>query len=191
MRWPEGWRVLATLSGVVFVMACAIVAIEGVSEPGVRMLVRASARSSALLFFTSFAAPGVGALCWGAASDWLKRNASPIFLAFGFSHFVHLVALALWASLFADSFFEHVRPTAVVLGGSLYVLIGFMCIRALLSASKRRGWVGRVEGVGGFVLWAAFALVYVSHALSGALYALLGFVAMASLALRLAPRSRW
>jgi len=181
---------MIALSGLVFAMACSIVAIEGVTEPSVRMLVRASARSSAILCFTSFAAPGVGALRLGAAGDWLNRNASAIFLGFGFSHFVHLVALVLWVSLFPGSFFTHVLPTTVVMGGFFYALIGFMCVRVLLGASGRRGWVGGVEDVGRFMLWAAFAIVYVSHALSGsgALYALLGFMAMASLALRLAPR---
>ena len=186
--WREGWRVMLALSGVVFAMACTVVTLEGMTEPGLRMLVRASARSSAILFLTAFAAPGVGALRSGTVGAWLTCNASSIFLSFGFSHFVHLVALGLWAKLFPNSFFAHVRPTALVMGSLLYVLIGFMCMQILRGASARRGRTGAVEGMGGFVLWAAFALVYVSQVLTGVLYALLAFFALASLAVRLAPR---
>src|SRR5260221_8938817 len=177
----EGWRVTAALSGVVLAMACSVVAIEGMTEGGLRMMVRAIARSSAIICLTVFAAPGVASLRWGTGGAWLGRNASPIFLAFGFSHFVHLVALVLWASLFPGSFFANLRLPAVIAGAVLYLFIGFMCIRVFLKPLGRREWADAVDGVGRFLLWLAFTLAYVRRALSGALYGFLGLLAVASL----------
>lgn len=184
----EGWRVTAALSGLVLAMACIIVAIEGMTEGGLRMLVRASARSSAVLFLTAFAAPGVAGLRWGVGGAWLGRNSSAIFLAFGFSHFVHLVALALWASLFPGSFFANLRLSTVIAGAVLYLFVGFLCIRALLEPLGRREWADAVDSVGRFLLWLAFTLAYLPRAFSGAGYGLLGLLAVASLVLRIAPR---
>jgi hypothetical protein len=188
MQRLEDWHIVAVLTALLLIMAATIVSEVGVTEAGLRMLVRASARSSAVLFLTAFAAPGVASLHMGAASAWLGRIRRPILLSFGVSHPLHLVVLVCWASLFPRSFLSDFRVVAVLVGAMLYVFIAFTCLRLILRPLSVSRWVVVVEGVGASLLWLAFALAYVLRARSSGLYGVLALLALASLGLRLAPR---
>ncbi|RMG53058.1 MAG: hypothetical protein D6723_07715 [Acidobacteria bacterium] len=181
-------RVTFALCVTVLAMAGFVIAFEGVTEAGLRILVRASARSSAIYFFTAFAGPGVALLRWSAVGTWIGHNSPSFFVAFGFSHLVHLLALVLWASLFPTSFFSDFRLAPVLVGAMLYLLIAFMCIRLILYPSSAPRWVRITESTGNSVLWLAFALAFVSRALSSPVYGLFTLVALGALGVRLTPK---
>ncbi|RMI25834.1 MAG: hypothetical protein D6681_01215 [Calditrichaeota bacterium] len=168
-------------------MAAIVMGTQGVTEAGLRMLIRASARSSAVYFFIAFAAPGLVRLRRSPITR-IGRNAPSFFLAFGFSHLVHLAAIIGRAGLYPDTFFSDFRLTPVLGGALLYGLIGFMCLRLLICPTGSSPPVAAVENVGSHLLWLAFALAFVSRASSSLLHGLLAFLALLAPGLRWIPR---
>lgn len=93
--WSEGGRLLILLMAMLLVMSTIILAIAGSGIDGTRMLIRASARSSLLLFVAAFTAGALVRLRSTPATRWTIRNRRWLGLGFAFSHLIHLLAI-LW-----------------------------------------------------------------------------------------------
>ncbi|EFG9153081.1 hypothetical protein BL864_005536, partial [Escherichia coli] len=95
----EGWRLLGLLAGALMAMAVAIWAVGGLDVEATRLVIRATARSSLLLFLLAFVASSAVQLWPGEATRWLLRNRRYFGLAFAFSHGIHAVAIIALAAM--------------------------------------------------------------------------------------------
>jgi hypothetical protein len=139
-------------------MAAAILALAGSGEEGMRMVVRATARTSVVLFGLAFATSSLKRLWPSDATRWLLANRRYVGVSFATSHAAHLLALlglADWsfATLVATS-----NWTGLILGGLGYVFIAAM---TATSFDRTAAWLGprrwqRLHTAGGWYLWFIF-----------------------------------
>lgn len=155
-------------------VAAGTLVLAGVEREGVLTLVRAMARTAALLYFASFGAAG-----------WTRTAAfgPSVLVGAGFAHFLHLGALAALAAGWPDPFFRELRIGPLVAGVVLYALLGLSVIGAL-----RRQAPGRALAVGGWLLWGAFTSAYVTRAFADLAFLPLAVAGAAAAVLRLRAR---
>jgi hypothetical protein len=143
-----------------------LLAVVGAGESGVRAGVRATARSSLLLFLPAFVASSLRRLWVSPISAWMLRNRRQIGVSFAVSHALH-GALILWLALgWPKSFWSNTSLVTIVLGG-----IGFAFVAALAATSSDRAvaWLGRqrwkrLHRTGVWYLWIVFFASYVPPA---------------------------
>ena len=70
----NGWRLVGTLSLLVGAMTLALVASHGWDIEAVRLAIRATARTSLVLFALAFTAGAMVELLPSAATHWPRRN---------------------------------------------------------------------------------------------------------------------
>jgi DMSO/TMAO reductase YedYZ heme-binding membrane subunit len=163
-----GFAVLGLLA-----MSAAVIGNAGSGEPGLRMLVRASARSSLLLFGAAYAASSLRRLWKTPFSGWLLRQRRYLGLSFAASHALHLAAIFGLALVLGDAFTVDV-PTLVG-GGGAYVMIALM---AATSSDRAFGRLGArrwrlLHRIGMHWIWIIFAVSYLPRAaIESPLYAL-------------------
>ncbi len=189
LRAPEGLALLALLVLALCGLAAGVVALQGVEEAGLRSLLRATARSSVLLFVAAFSASALRRLWPMPATAWLLRNRRYVGLAFAFSHTLHLLAVI---GLVRGGFVQ-LDPAILALGGVGYGFIYAMAATSSDAAVRTLGprrW-RRLHRIGIWWVWAVFALLYGARTVAvGWEYAPLAAGLAAALALRLAARSR-
>ena len=79
MAGNAGVRVFALFAFVAMAIPAGVVASHGTDDAGIGALIRATARTSALLYFIAFAAPGAVRL--GHLGALLERHRASVFLA--------------------------------------------------------------------------------------------------------------
>jgi hypothetical protein len=186
--WPiVGWATLAVAAVVGVVLAVA-----GTDEAGIRMAIRATARTSVVFFSLSFAASALRRRWSIAATSWLLRNRRQLGVSFASSHAIHLLTiLALsgwtWSGLVART------PTVtLVFGGIAYVFIALM---TATSFDRTAAWLGprrwrRLHTTGAYYNWCIFALNFFVLAFKSAVHWPFAGLLAASMAARLAARRR-
>jgi DMSO/TMAO reductase YedYZ heme-binding membrane subunit len=158
----RGWSLVACTALVVGGGAVAILASEGAGEAGLLAVLRATARTSLLLFLCVFLASTARA-CWpNRATEWLLDNRRYLGVSFATSHAVHLGAIVGLTRVSAH------RPdgAVLVLGG-----LGFLLILAMTATSfdatasllGPRHW-RRLHAAGIYYVWTIFSLTYLGHA---------------------------
>jgi hypothetical protein len=166
--WPiVGWATLALLAIVGTILACV-----GGDEPGIRMVIRATARTSVVLFSLAFAASGLRRRWPNAATAWVLRNRRQLGVSFAVSHFVHLLAIfALagwtWAGLLGST-----ETLTLVAGGGAYVFIALMTLTSFDATAAMlgpRAW-RRLHTTGAYYVWIIFAQNYFVQAVLSAFY---------------------
>jgi len=183
-----GWNAL----GVAAIVA-ALLAAHGLNEAGVRAAVRATARTSFLLFLAAFSASALHRLFPGRATRFLLKNRRYLGVSFAASHAFHFGGLAALASIVGDRFWKE-NPAPIVIGGGL----GFAFIFAMAATSfdstaafigPRRWRLLHTAGV--HYLWAIFTFDYVGMTLAKSpAYAPLALLAAIAMALRIGARLR-
>ncbi|HEY6251293.1 MAG TPA: hypothetical protein VI685_15155 [Candidatus Angelobacter sp.] len=168
---------------------CALAENRSMTEPEIRLLLRVTAQTSFLLFTGAFAAAGLQALVPGKASNWLARNSDRFLLGFVASHTVHLGLIILLLNT------VRVIPPreiyALVIGGFAYLLIYALAAAAIARSMGRKPLA--LIGSAGFTsfvmytLWVIFASAFVPRMVKGwPIYSVLGAIALAGVALRIA-----
>jgi DMSO/TMAO reductase YedYZ heme-binding membrane subunit len=128
--WAEGWRLFWTLTLALAAMTLGFLFVIGWDTDGYRMVIRATARTSLVLFLAAFAASAAVKLWPGALTRWLRRNRRQLGLGFAMSHFIHALAIiALWKTD-PGVFWVLTNPKSIVTGGTAYLFI------ALLAATS-------------------------------------------------------
>lgn len=128
-----GWSALALVA-----MTALLLALYGTGEEGVRVVVRATARTSLLFFTPVFAATGLRRLWRAPATAWLLRNRRYLGLSFAISHAIHLAAILTLAAT-VPGFAADISLTTLIGGGSAYVLIALMALTSNDTAVRRLG----------------------------------------------------
>ncbi|MCI1034748.1 ferric reductase-like transmembrane domain-containing protein [Raoultella terrigena] len=134
----NGWRLFNCISITVLLMVFAIVFTSADLVNGLRVSIRATARSSFILFIVSFIASGLVSLVPATLTKYLIINRKFFGLAFAFSHFVHAVLIGFYAW-----FSEGYRSSFSVYDNSSgfvgYIFIILMTITSFKPARRLTG----------------------------------------------------
>lgn len=143
--------ILAALGAIVL----GVLAHDGWGTEGIRLVIRATARTSLALFLAAFLASTLAAVWPSPLTRWQLRNRRALGLAFATSHAVHLGAIVALASTDPETLWRLSNSTSVVAGGT-----GYLAIALLVSTSTDRAmaWLGaaswqRLHTWGSAVVW--------------------------------------
>jgi hypothetical protein len=151
-----GWNAIALVA-----MSALVLAAAGTGEDGVRMLIRATARSSALLFLIAFLARPARQLWRHDATAFALRNRRYFGVSMAVSHLIHGVAIVWLLTAFPRAY--QVNATTLVGGGLGFVFIALM---AATSSDAAVAWLGRarwqlLHRTGVWYLWFIFAFTFI------------------------------
>ena len=156
----NGWRLVGTLSLLLAAMSLYFVASHGWDIEGVRLAIRATARTSLVLFVLAFTASALVELVPSEATRWQRRNRRYLGVSFAVSHFIHLAAIITLATLDTPLFWKLTNVTTIVLAGTAYLFIAAM---TATSFDRTAAWLGPrkwrlLHLVGGWYIWISFAV---------------------------------
>ena len=159
-----GGRLVGIATLLLLAMSALILERAGTGEAGMRMLVRATARTSLVLFGAAFAASSLRSLWRVPATGWLLRQRRYLGLSFAVSHGLHALALIGLGLVLGDAF--EVDLVTVIFGGGAYGMIALM---AATSSDRAYTWLGRhrwhlLHLVGVYWIWIIFANSYTARA---------------------------
>jgi DMSO/TMAO reductase YedYZ heme-binding membrane subunit len=182
-----GWSALALLS-----MAAILLAAYGTEEAGVRVLIRATARTSLPLFLAAFVASSARRLWRSDTTAWLLRNRRYVGVSFATSHGVHLAAIVTLAARWPESFWSKTSPLTLYGGGLGYVFIFLLALTSSDAAVRRLGrqrWK-LLHRIGVWYLFGIFLLNYGPSGFFSPAYIPASLAVLAALGLRIAARWR-
>jgi len=186
---PRGWPIVGFSALAVSAMCLLLLLYAGPGEDGLRLVIRATARTSAALFVLAFAASALWRLWPTAASRWLLVNRRYVGVSFAVSHLCHLLAILTLVGLFS----ARAGLVTVVLGG-----VGYLVVAAMVATSFDRSaaWLGarrwqQLHTAGVYYLWGIFLATFAPRTPeSPVLYGTITLMLVAALGLRLAaPRT--
>jgi len=154
------WRLTGTLSLLLVAMVLCFLGASGWDADGVRLVIRATARTSLVLFVLAFTASAMVELMPSEATRWQRRNRRQLGVSFAVSHFIHLVAIVSLARLDEALFWRLTNLGTIVLAGAAYLFIAAM---AATSFDRTAAWLGSrkwrlLHLVGGWYIWISFAV---------------------------------
>lgn len=138
-HWFHGWRLTGLIAMLLSLMMLGIVAAQDFSVDGIRMAIRATARSSLLLFLPVFAAAALAHLRPNHVTRWLQRNRRYLGVSFAVSHMLHAIAIAAFALTAPDMFWSLTSSGTLLTGGLAYALILAMAATSFDGAVR---WLG-------------------------------------------------
>lgn len=164
--WTSGSRLTLGLAAGLLAMVAALLAAAGWTEAGLRLVIRATARTSVALFLAAFLASTLRARWPGAATFWLLANRRYVGLAFATSHLLHLLAILALRDAFPETFAVLPWVTIVVGGGGFAVV----AVMAATSSDAAMRWLGagrwtRLHRIGLYYLWVVFTTTYLRTSL--------------------------
>ena len=181
-----GWSALALVG-----MFALIILADGTDDAGVRVLIRATARTSLALFLLAFVASSLRRLWRTDFTAWLLRNRRYVGLSFAVSHGLHLVAIVMLARGWPESLWGQTPATTLYAGGLGFVFVGLMAATSSDAAVRAmgRGWK-RLHAVGAWYLFLIFALSYGTRGFVSPGYLPATIAVIGALGLRIAARLR-
>jgi sulfoxide reductase heme-binding subunit YedZ len=182
------WRITGVVAALLAVIIGVSFATDGFSEDFVRVLVRATARVSVVLFVLAFGAASLRALFPSRATQWLAANRRYLGVSFALSHFVHLATLFALGIWFPHPFIDDLNAVTVVGGGLAYVFITAMTITSFAPPRRaigERAW-HRLHTIGSYYVWLIFLNSYVSRAVTELSYVPFALLLIGVFALRIA-----
>jgi hypothetical protein len=187
---PRGWRLLGWTSVALVAMVVGLSAVYGLDEAGIRVLIRATARTSFACFLLAFVASPLRRAWRSPASAWLLANRRYLGLSFAVSHALHLVAILALYHWSGRELFAGTSPLVTVVGGLGYILLAAM---AATSFDRAVAWLGvrrwrLLHTIGMYYLWFVFAVSYGPRAIGAPAYLPAALLAAGALAMRLAYR---
>lgn len=137
--WFHGWRLTGLVVLLLTLMTLGIIGAHDFSVDGIRMAIRATARTSLLLFLPVFAASALVRLQPSDATRWLHRNRRYLGVSFAASHGLHALAIITFAVIAPDLFWSMTNASALITGGLAYAFILAMAATSFDGAVRRLG----------------------------------------------------
>ena len=187
MRMPSGWPIVGWATVAVAGIVAALLAVAGTGEPGIRLVIRATARTSVLLFGAAFVAGALNRAWPTGGSRWMFANRRYLGVSFAVSHFVHLLAIIALAGWSLRRAAADAGAPVIVLGGTAYLFIAAM---TATSFDRTAAWLGprawsRLHTTGVYVLWTVFFVSFAPRVTESVLYWPFALGLLASMVLRL------
>jgi sulfoxide reductase heme-binding subunit YedZ len=156
----SGWRLVGLLSVLLSAMSLWLLASHEGDVEGIRLVIRATARTSLVLFVLAFTASAMVDLAPNGLTRWQRRNRRYLGVSFAVSHFIHLVAILALAFLDQALFWKLTNVTTIVLAGTAYLFIAAM---TATSFDRTAAWLGPrnwrlLHLIGGWYIWISFAV---------------------------------
>lgn len=173
MPKSSNWKLTGKITLALLAMVAGILFYKGLTEAGVRMVIRATARSSLVLFLLAFSASSLRRLWQSAASAWLLRNRRYIGVSFAVSHYLHLLAIGTIALRWPHPFIEQSASIVTTFGGGLAYV--FLAAMVATSFDRTQAWLGArrwriLHSVGNWYVFGIFAMTYLPLALKNPAY---------------------
>ena len=187
----NGWRLTGWLSLLLVAMVAGFLALHPDVE-GLRLVIRATARTSLVLFGLAFSAAALVQLAPGAVTRWQRRNRRYLGVSFAVSHALHLAALIVLARSDNELFWALTTPANIFLAGAAYLFIAAM---TATSFDRSAAWLGPrrwrlLHLVGGWYVWLSFAVAIGKRVPQGPVYWAMMTLVVAVAIARLAAMSR-
>ena len=188
----EGWPIVGWSALVLVAMAGMLLGVYGTQEEGVRVLIRATARTSFVLLLAAFVASSARRLWRNDATSWLLRNRRYLGVSFAASHALHLAGILTLVTRWPDSFWSKTSKATIFGGGLGYLFVAAMTLTSSDAAVRRLGmrrWK-LLHRVGIWFLFGIFLLNYGPAGLSHPAYLPASLACIGALGLRIAARIR-
>lgn len=187
----NGWRLTGLLSLLLLAMSVAFL-VGHTDVEGLRLAIRATARTSLVLFAMAFAAAALVELAPNGFTHWQRRNRRYLGVSFAVSHAIHLAALIALARTDAELFWTLTNPASIVLAGTAYALLAAM---TATSFDRTAAWLGArkwrlLHLVGGWYIWISFAVAIGKRLPQGLVYWAMMALVLAVAIVRLVAMSR-
>jgi hypothetical protein len=156
----HGWALTLWISVALVAMSALVLGAAGTGEDGVRMLIRATARSSALLFLVSFLAHPLRQLWRSDATAFALKNRRYFGVSMAVSHLIHGLAIVWLITGFPAAY----QTNAVTLAGGGLGFV-FIALMAATSSDAALEWLGRarwqlLHRTGAWYVWLIFIFTF-------------------------------
>jgi len=167
-----GWKIVGVITLFLLAIFVTIFAIAGTAEAGIRMYIRASARTSFVLFSSAFLASALYRLWPGPLTRWLRANRRYIGVSFAISHTFHLLGILALSHWSPHQFVTVNVPPLLIGGGIAYF---FILLMVITSFDRTTHWLGTrrwriLHLTGAYVIWLVFTLTYFPKAIKNPFY---------------------
>jgi methionine sulfoxide reductase heme-binding subunit len=186
----EGWSIVGAVAAVLIMVVTMEAMMAGAPVAGIRGIIRATARSSFVLFSLAFTASAARYFWPNAWTRWQARNRRYLGVSFALSHLVHLLAIFALGRIAPDLLAAGTNAITWIFGGLAYVFIGAMAATSFDSTARLispRAW-SLLHTLGAYYIWLIFANSYLSRAVSLPEYIPAGALVIFILGLRVAAR---
>jgi sulfoxide reductase heme-binding subunit YedZ len=186
----EGWSIVGAVAVALIMVVTMEAMMTGAPVDGVRGIIRATARSSFVLFSLAFTASAVRYFWPNAWTRWQLRNRRYLGVSFALSHFVHLLAILALGRIATEELAAGANAITWIFGGLAYVFIGLMAATSFDSTARLvspRAW-SLLHTVGSYYIWLIFANSYLSRAVAMPAYIPVAALVIFILGLRIAAR---
>ena len=181
----SGPSFLAYASVALTLMCAALLGMHGAGEEGWRVVIRATARTSLVLFSAAYVASSLRTFWRNDRTKWLLRNRRYVGLSYAASHTLHLGAIIALSRVDPDFRFE---LGTLIGGGIAYVLLYLMALtsndRAVAALGLDR-W-RRLHRIGMHYNWFIFFQSFAGRAWMDPFYVPFGLLVVGGAALRVA-----
>ncbi len=187
MRVPSGWPIVGWAAAAVAAIVAVLLAVAGTDEAGIRLVIRATARTSVVLFTAAFVAASLNRAWPGTVSRWMLANRRYLGVSFAVSHLAHLLAIFALAGWSPARVAANAGTPVLVLGGTAYA---FILAMTATSFDRTAAWLGprawsRLHTTGVWIIWTVFFASFAPRAVESALYWPFALGLFAALLLRL------
>jgi methionine sulfoxide reductase heme-binding subunit len=178
----QRWPIVACSTLLISLAVGAIALTHGLTETGLRIAIRFTARSSCVLFLLAFVGSSLAALWPSTITQWLRANRRYFGLSFAASHAWHAIAILGLAFVSQGNAINY-SP-----GGTLgYVFIVLMAATSFNGAMQ---WMGDrrwqiLHLVGAYYLWIAFFVSFSKHWTISFIYPALTVLLIVAMGLRI------
>ena len=138
-HWLHGWRLTALMALLLSLMTLGIIGAHDFSVDGIRVAIRATARTSLLLFLPVFAASALVRLQPNDVTRWLHRNRRYLGVSFAASHILHAMVIIAFAVTDPALFNSMTSMGTLITGGLAYLFILAMAATSFDGAVR---WLG-------------------------------------------------
>ncbi|MEK9967782.1 MAG: ferric reductase-like transmembrane domain-containing protein [Ferrovibrio sp.] len=137
--WLNGWRLTGIIAALLSLMVIGIMGEQDFSVDGIRTSIRATARTSLLLFLPVFSASALTRFWPNRATLWLRRNRRYLGVSFATSHGLHGMAIIAFAISDPALFSTMTNTGTLISGGIAYAAIFAMAATSFDGAVR---WLG-------------------------------------------------
>jgi methionine sulfoxide reductase heme-binding subunit len=184
------WKLFGVLTVIVSLVALIASALAPDRVQSLQYAIRATARTSFVLFLAAFTAASFVKFFPSAPARALVRERRYIGLSFAASHFLHAIALVIYIRTAPEAFWVGRTPATNIPGSIGYVMILLLTITSFATPARLVGpdnWK-RLHVVGVWILAIIFAASFLTRVHQHGAYLVPGLVMIAAMLLRVAAR---